>query len=306
MTRIDQIARPSGVRAPHANAGHRRRIHPYLFVLPYTVMLLALGVGPAGYAIYLAFTHASGDFAGFSNFTQAADDYRFWPAFENAFRYVAIWVLLLLVFAVGLALLLFRRPPRAAASFRVAYFLPGAFAGAASGLVWLFMLDPAVSPAGGLLRLLGLDSLTRVLEPGQLPFVFATIAFWTGAGGWILVMTGGLNNIPRELSEAARIDGCNTLQRALYIELPLLRKWIAYMAILAFAAGTQIFVEPQLVMAASLGVVPAWWSPNQLAYLYAFQQGDFQVAAAISVELLLAALICAAVIVNRTGLFDIE
>ena len=209
------------------------------------------------------------------------------------------------MFAVGLALLLFRRPPRAAASFRVAYFLPGAFAGAASVLVWLFMLDPAVSPAGGLLRLLGLDSLTRVLEPGQLPFVFATIAFWTGAGGWILVMTGGLNNIPRELSEAARIDGCNTVQRALYIELPLLRKWVAYMVILAFAAGTQISSSRSSSWPRAWGC-PAWWSPNQLAYLYAFQQGDFQVAAAISVELLLAALICAAVIVNRTGLFDIE
>ena len=306
MRRIAHSARPAGIGAPRAKAVQRRRVHPYLFVLPYTLMLLALGVGPAGYAIYLAFTHVSGDFAGFSNFTAAADDYRFYPAFENAFKYVAIWVLLLVVFAVGLALLLFRRPPLVASSLRVIYFLPGAFAGAASVLVWLFMLDPAVSPAGGLLRLLDLDSLTRVLEPGQLPFVFATIAFWTGAGGWILVMTGGLNNIPRELTEAARIDGCNSLQRALYVELPLLRKWIAYMVILSFAGGTQLFVEPQLVMAASLGVVPAWWSPNQLAYLYAFQQGDFQIAAAIAVELLVAGLVCAAVIIKRTGLFEIE
>jgi multiple sugar transport system permease protein len=78
------------------------------------------------------------------------------------------------------------------------------------------------------------------------------------------------------------------------------------MVILSFAGGTQLFVEPQLVMAASLGVVPPWWSPNQLAYLYAFQQGDFQVAAAIAVELLVAGLICAAIIIKRTGLFDIE
>ena len=93
-------------------------------------------------AIYLAFTHVSGDFAGFSNFTQAADDYRFYPAFQNAFKYVAVWVLMLVVFAVGLALLLFRRPPKVGATLRVIYFLPGAFAGAASVLVWLFMLDP--------------------------------------------------------------------------------------------------------------------------------------------------------------------
>jgi multiple sugar transport system permease protein len=306
MKRTSHAAEPSISGARHVAVGRRRSLHPYLFVLPYTAMLLALGVGPAGYAIYLAFTNSTGDFAGFSNFTKAADDYRFFPAFENAFRYVGIWVLMLVVFVVGLALLLYRRASSVSSSFRVLYYVPGAFVGAASVLVWLFMLDPAVSPAAGLLGLLGLDSLTSVLEPGQLPFVFAIIAFWTAAGGWILVMTGGLNTIPRELSEAARIDGCNSLQRAIYIELPLLRKWIAYMVILAFAGGMQLFVEPQLVMAASLGVVPPWWSPNQLAYLYAFQQADFQVAAAIAVELLLVGLVCAVIIVSRTGLFDIE
>jgi len=279
----------------------------HAFVAAYVVLLIAFGVVPTAYAIYFAFTDAGNRFVGLANFTAAASDFRFVSAVEHVALYLIFWLAALVVFVVGLALLLHRVAARSVSrSLRFLYYIPGSLAGAASVMVWLFMLDPAVSPAGGLLRLLGLDSLTRVLEPGQLPFVFATIAFWTGAGGWILVMTGGLNNSPRELSEAARIDGCNTLQRALYIELPLLRKWIAYMAILAFAAGTQIFVEPQLVMAASLGVVPAWWSPNQLAYLYAFQQGDFQVAAAISVELLLAALICAAVIVNRTGLFDIE
>jgi multiple sugar transport system permease protein len=275
-------------------------------VLPYTIMLLALGVGPAGYAIYLAFTNVSGGFAGFSNFTQAADDYRFFPAFGNAFKFVAIWVAMLVVLVVGLALVLFRRPRSVSTTFRILYFLPGAFTGAASVLIWLFMLDPTVSPASSALRALDRDSLTSVLEPGQLPLVFAIIAFWTGAGGWILIMIGGLNNIPRDLTDAARIDGCNSLQRAIYIELPLIRRWIAYMVILVFAGGTQLFVEPQLVMTASLGVVPPWWSPNQLAYLYSFQLANFQVSAAIAVELLVVGLICAAVIVTRTRLFEIE
>jgi multiple sugar transport system permease protein len=280
--------------------------HAYLFVAPYAIMLAALGVAPAGYAAYLAFTKVDGGFAGLGNFTQASADYRFAPAFIHAFTYVGIWVGSLLVFVVGLALLLFRRGRVSSGAFRVLYYLPGAFAGAASVLVWLFMLSPSVSPVATFLHLLDRDSLASVLAPGDLPIVFALIAFWTGAGAWILVMIGGLNNIPRELTDAARIDGANSLQQALFIELPLLRKWIAYMVILAFAGGTQLFVEPQLVGAASLGLVSQWWSPNQLAYVYAFQQGNFSVAAAISVELLLLGMICAAIIIVSTRLFAID
>ena len=117
------------------------------------------------------------------------------------------------------------------------------------------------------------------------------IAFWTGAGGWILVMSGGLNNIPGDLAEAARIDGAGPIANALRIELPLIRKWIAYMVILAFATGTQLFVEPQLVTPASLGLVPAAWSSNQLAYQLAFRYADFNGAAAIAVDLLAIGLI---------------
>ena len=101
------------------------------------------------------------------------------------------------------------------------------------------------------------------------------IAFWTGAGGWIVVMYGALNTIPHELEEAARIDGAGPITIALRLKLPLIRKWIAYMVILSFATGTQLFVEPQLVNQASLGLVPDTWSSNQLAYQLAFRYGDF-------------------------------
>jgi multiple sugar transport system permease protein len=75
---------------------------------------------------------------------------------------------------------------------------------------------------------------------------------------------------------------------------------------LAFAAGTQLFVEPQLLQTASLGRVSPTWSPNQLAYVYAFQQGDFNGAAAISIFLLVLGLVCAGVLVARSDLFKLE
>jgi multiple sugar transport system permease protein len=106
--------------------------------------------------------------------------------------------------------------------------------------------------------------------------------------------------------EAARVDGAGMWQSAWYIQIPMIRKWIVYMAILAFAAGTQLFVEPQLLRSASLGRVDPAWSPNQLAYVYAFQRGDFNGAAAISLFLLVLGLLCAGLLVTRSGLFKAD
>jgi multiple sugar transport system permease protein len=171
-------------------------------------------------------------------------------------------------------------------------------------LLWLFMLDPAVSPGAFLLHnLLGSDLFVESIAPAKLPFIFAMIAFWTGAGGWIVVMYGAMNTIPTELEEAARIDGAGPLTIALQVKLPLIRKWIAYMVILSFATGTQLFVEPQLVNQASLGMVPDTWSSNQLAYQVAFRYGDFNGAAAISVDLLVIGVVAAVLVVTRSGLF---
>jgi multiple sugar transport system permease protein len=128
----------------------------------------------------------------------------------------------------------------------------------------------------------------------------------TAWGFSILVMTEFMKEVPVELEEAARIDGAGPLGIALSLKLPLMRKWIAYMAILSFATGTQLFVEPQLVNQASLGLVPDTWSSNQLAYQTAFRYADFNGAAAIAVDLLAIGLLAAVVIVTRTGLFRRE
>jgi multiple sugar transport system permease protein len=277
------------------------------FIVPYLPFLIAFGIAPMIYALDLAFTNGGGRWAGFGNFVRTFDDYRFIPAFEHILLYTGVWLGTLVVFVVALALLLHGRANRVSVAFRFLFYLPGALAGAASVLVWLFMLDPAVSPGSFLLRhLLGASLFVQSIAPGHLPFIFATIAFWTGAGGWIVVMYGALNTIPRDLEEAARIDGAGPFTIALRLKLPLIRKWIAYMVILSFATGTQLFVEPQLVNEASLGLVPDTWSSNQLAYQLAFRYGDFNGAAAIAVDLLAIGLVAAVLIVTRTGLFRRE
>ncbi|KQV94288.1 sugar ABC transporter permease [Streptomyces sp. Root369] len=276
----------------------------YVFVSGYVLLLLAFGVLPTCYAVWLALSNSRNQLVGIGNFTRTFTDYRFGPAFLHIGLYLVVWLASLMILVVLLSLMLHGRMRRTSTSLRFLFYLPGALAGVASVLLFLILLDPAASPVGWLLKSFGWNTLAQVNAPDHLPVLFTVIAFWTGAGGWIVVMYGALNSIPDEILEAARIDGASTLQIALRIQIPMITKWIAYMLILAFAAGTQLFVEPQLVSLASWGMIPDSWSPNQLSYQYAFQAGDFNGAAALSVDLLILGLACAALVVFRTGLFE--
>ncbi|MFD4872448.1 carbohydrate ABC transporter permease [Streptomyces sp. NPDC058420] len=277
------------------------------FVAGYVVLLIAFGVVPTAYAVYFAFSNAQGAFTGFDNFVTTMQDFRFVPALGHVGLYLLFWLVSLVLIVVGLALLLHRLSSSGAGkALRFLFYIPGALAGAASVLVWLFILDPTVSPVSFLLSGLGYDTFGQVIAPGHLPLLFTIIAFWTGAGGWIVVIYGALNNIPKDVMEAARIDGAGAWQTAWRVQIPMLRKWIVYMVILAFAGGAQLFVEPQLLSLASVGVAGRDYSLNQLSYDFAFQMNNINGAAAVSVELLVVSLSAAALFVARSGFFDAE
>lgn len=309
-TTTEAAARPARVgrqpsarpRAPKPNRAQSRI--GIAFSSGYSVFLLAFGILPALYAIYLAFTK-NGAFVSVDNFVRVFSDFRFLPAVSHVGAFLLVWLVSLILFVVLLALIIHAmRPRRLSSAVRFLYYVPGALAGAASVMLWLFVLDPSVSPVSLLLTALGNDSFVETVNVGQLPVVLAVIAFWTGAGGWIVIMYGALNNVSHDVMEAARIDGAGPIATAWYIQIPLLRKWISYMVILSLAAGTQLFVEPRVLAQASKGVVPQDWSLNQLAFLYAFRQNDFNGSAAISLVLLVAALALSVFFVFRGGLFE--
>ena len=276
----------------------------YFFVAFYAVLLLALGVVPTIYAIYLALSTKTG--LGTSNFVDTFHFFQFAPAFIHIAKFEAIWLVSQTVIVVALVLMVHDLGRRSGGFFRFVYYLPGAMAGAASVVVWLFMFDPHTSPFGFVWHGLHYQLLANTVAPANLPWIFAIMAFWTGAGGWIIVMYGALNNIPDELTEAAEIDGASGFQTAVRIKLPLIRKWIVYMLVLSFAAGSQLFVEPQILGVATVGEISPQWSPNQLAYYMAFNLDRFNQAAAISVDLLVIGLLVAVLLVWRGKLFETD
>src|SRR5579863_1395703 len=271
--------RRSGVRA--RPTVRRSGKAGYLFVAPYVLLLVAVGIYPVGYAIDLALTSFTAHFRGLANFVNSYSDFRFLPAFEHIGLFLAIWLSALVVLVVGLSLVLQSLSGRVSAAYRFVFYLPAALAGAGSVMLWLFMLDPGVSPWDFVLHWLGYKTLGASLASGNLPVVFALIAFWSGAGSWIVVMHGALATIPEDTLEAAKLDGAGAWRTAIHIKLPLIRKWIGYMLIGALAAGSQLFAEPQLVNEATRGFVAQAWSPDQLAYILSFSLDNFNYAAEI-------------------------
>jgi multiple sugar transport system permease protein len=222
------------------------------------------------------------------------------------FLFLIIWLPVTVIGVLLLALLLHARIGRFSSAMRLIYYLPGAVTGSASVLLWLFMFDPQISPFAPVLHAFGFKVLANAIDTPHLPFLLTLIAFSTGAGGWIVIMYGALQNISHDIMEAATIDGCNPIQAALYIKLPLIVPYVVYMLILSFAGGVQLFVEPQLMGAASHGTISPTWSPNELSYDYAFNVGNLGASAAISMVLLLIGLTGALLIIFKTGFFRSE
>lgn len=307
MTSLDQNAvRPlsGGLRPRNGSVEKAQGRMGLIFVSAYTLFLVVFGILPSLYAVYLAFTK-KGAFVGIDNFIKVFKDYRFLPAVEHVGVFLIVWLVGLVFFVVLLALVVHSIGIRwLSSSMRFLYYIPGALAGASSVMLWLFVLDPTVSPVGFILQAFGITSLVSAVQADRLPLVLAVIAFWTGAGGWIVVMYGALNNISKDVIEAARVDGAGPVRIAWSIQIPLMRKWIAYMVVLSFAGGTQLFVEPRVLSQASRGVVSQDYSLNQLAFLYAFKQSDFNGSAAISLLLLVVAVALSVVFVFRGGLFE--
>ena len=131
---------------------------------------------------------------------------------------------------------------------RFIYFVPGALAGIANFVLWVYLLNPTESPIAFLWQAMGLDTLKqRSPTTENLPWILTAMLFFQGVGTWIIIVNGGLNGIPDEIFEAASLDGANAWQMAWRIKLPLIRPWIGYAALMNLAYGFQLFLEPYLL-----------------------------------------------------------
>lgn len=274
-----------------------------LLTIPYALLLLVFGVLPAVYALYLSFVKPTGGLTLYGNFVYVARDFRFVASLLHVAYFSLLFVIPAVIVAICLGLLMDGRRRQTATAFQVIYYIPQGLIGAAGVVLWLFMLTPSVSPAGIVLRAMGFENAVQVVGGWHFPFALAIIAVWT-SGTSILLMHAAFKAIPGEIVEAAYVDGANAARVALFIKIPMIRKWVAYTLILHMTASLQIFVEPQLLN--SIANVGLNWSPLQLAYAFAYQYVNFPASATLSFEILAIGVIAALIIIKKTDLFRTE
>ncbi|MBO9402930.1 sugar ABC transporter permease [Shimia sp. R9_3] len=298
------------ISASNSDPKKRRRQDRWFIIAmmaPYLALLGFFGIAPVVYAIGLSFMDTiDWVFWGFTNYEFVLNDFRLIEAIQNVFTYVAIWLTMMVVGIAGLSLMLDALPDRAASVLRTSFFLPGAITSSAIVILWLFLLDPAVSPYGALFEALGWENRRQVVSHFGYPVVFALMAYLAYSGGWIVVIGGALKGISKEVVEAAHVDGANQFQIATRVKLPMVWRSLALMAILSFANGIQMFVEPQLMSLAGSTYSRPDWSVNQLAFQYAFNLGDFGASAAMSTMLLGVAIFISLCVVFGTRFYKMD
>ncbi len=291
---------------PRSNTRLKMPKESLLLFLPFVALLLVAGIIPALYAIVESFkSPVSGGFAGFTNYATVASNFSFLSSFEDVGSLLLVWLPILVVGVTCLALLIDATRNWFGRLMMFFYYIPSALVGIANFMLWMLLIDPAVSPVKFLLHGFGVTNLNQILaRQWSVILVLALMLFFEGAGSWLLIVYGGLNSISDEIMEAARIDGCDGWKMIRYIKLPLIAPWIGYLALMNFAYGLQLVLEPQLLSIIGQGLISPQWSPNQLSYTFAYSIGNIGAAAALSIIMLLVTLGLAVIVVTRTGILE--
>jgi multiple sugar transport system permease protein len=277
-----------GRRAGGMTRRHRREmLAGYAFVAP-----SALGVGifvlvPMGLAFLLSFTSATGfgqiQFTGLDNYRTMFGDPLFLNAMKVTVLYVLVFVPGLYFLALGMALLVNGNLP-ARAFFRAAFFAPYAVSLVVVGLVWRYMLADNVGIISVLLTKVGIDNPPSFLgDPGLALWAVIFISIWFFVGFYMIILLGGLQEIPRELFEAARLDGAGPWPLLTRIVLPLLRPTTFFTLVLATISGLAGLQAFDLIFVMTQGG-PANATNLGIYYIYqqAFRYNQFGYASAMA------------------------
>ncbi|PRH76342.1 sugar ABC transporter permease [Streptomyces solincola] len=256
------------------------------------VLFLVFRIGPTLGAAFLSLTdyRLSGDwaFVGAGNYARLLDDRLFWEALGVTALYTALYVPMTVALALGTAVLL-HRTLWLRGFFRGLFFLPYVTSIVLAAVIWKWiyevedgLLNTALGGLGlGPVDFLGSESLV-------LPSIAAASA-WKGFGYSMLILLAGLQSVPREVTEAAVIDGANTWQRFRWVTLPLLRPVLFFVLVIEAIGAFQVF-DAMYVMTAG-GPVRASYSLVYFLYDAGFKFFDFGYACAVGLVLFLVVLV---------------
>ncbi len=274
----------------------RRKLEIAAFVSPALLLYLAFVLLPMGMAAFYGFFNWNGlgpldQFVGFDNYKRALGD----PVFRGALQHNVIFIVLSLVLqlplGIGLALLLNRRM-RGRSVLRVILFAPYVLSEVIAAVTWLLILQPD-GLADAILTAVGLGDAVQLwlADRDVVLYTLFVVATWKYLGFAIILFLAGLQGIPRELYEAAAIDGAPAWKQTRFITLPLLGPTIRIWIFLSIIGSLQLF---DLVWIMTLGG-PANASSTMATYLVdrGFRRSEFGYGNAVAMILFIISFVVA-------------
>lgn len=292
MTTTSVAPAPPSTTAPvhrrRLRANGRRALTAWLFLSPALGILLAFTLYPMVQAVYLSLTDynliRAAEWVGLANYVELMQDPAFWNAFGNTVVYALVVTPVTVAFALLFALMLNQRFVGRAFS-RTAIFLPFIVSLGIIAIAWAFLLDPNIGLLSYWLSLIGISPEQGWLtDPRYAMAAVMIVGVWKNVGFYMVIYLAGLQSIPADMYEAARLDGAGPWQRFRSITLPLLSNQTLLVSVLALIATLQAF--DQIYVMTHGGPFFRTETLVMLIYREGFQELRFGYASAISFVLL--------------------
>lgn len=276
------------------------KISAYLYISPFFIIFAIIGLYPAIFSLYLAFQKWNGlgemTFVGLDNFIIVLNDPIFWKALYNTIIMGLLGTAPQIIIGIILAFILNQTYLKLKNTFRAMIFLPYITSMVAVALVFgVFFSNNETALANYILNLFGMDSIAWRTSEWGAKIAISIMVFWRWIGYNTIIYLAGLQSIPKELYEAAKIDGANIFQQLRYITIPLLKPFIILTVFFSTVGALQLFTEPTVFLGGQ--AFSRTEAMTVVMYLYrdAFSLQSFGTGSATAIILLLVIVIFSAI-----------
>jgi multiple sugar transport system permease protein len=220
-----------------------------LFTLPGIIGLLGFTVYPVIVSLYYSFCNYSvlkpPQWVGFSNYQVLAHDEQLRVALKNTVIFAALSIPSGIITAFLLATLLNQRV-RGMAFFRTIFYLPSVVPAVASAVLWMWVLNPQYGLLNTALAAFGVTGPGWLADPAWSKAALALMSVW-GVGGWMVIFLAGLQDVPTELHEAARLDGASPLAAYRHVTLPFMSPHLLFASVMGVIGVSSFFAQPMVM-----------------------------------------------------------
>ena len=268
---------------------NRLRPTPYLFLLPAIALIGVFVVYPILAVVYYSFTDYDivrpPVWVGLDNFAKVFADKTFWLALTHSIVYLLVTPILIAL-SIGLAIIV-NRKLRGIQIYRALYFVPAVSGSIAIGLSWRWLFERN-GFINGVLQSWGVihEPVQWLSTPALVLPIAMLLTIWAGIGYYSVIFLAGLQNIPEELYDAARIDGCSDFQKHWHVSLPGLRPQIVFVAVISSLAALKVFDEIFILTGKTGGILDSGVTMVFYLWKQAFVLQHAGYAAAIAIILL--------------------